>query len=494
MRELSAADKRDIQGFIFSGYGHLNVGTYLFLEITDAPRGREFLGQLTPSITTAEDWRKRPDGTKEKPPSTLNVAISYDGMAALGLSDDALETFSREFIMGMAARAPVVGDAGPSAPAHWEIGGPDNPSLHVLVILYAIDESTRDDRVAWLRDLARRSDGGVVETGEQGGIRYTNREPFGFHDGVGQPGVEGIDGEPGANVVRLGEFVLGHTNQYQLLPPTVGVPVAEDPLNVLPPFPTLPGYKDLGRNGTYAVYRKLAQDVPAFWRFAEENGAAPPGGSQEERRHAVVQFASRMVGRWPSGAPLVLSPDRDDHRFADTDAFLYTRADPHAFACPVGAHIRRSNPRDAILGDSVEDSLLTSNRHRIIRRSLIFGPPLVTEATLAAGRAPLGLEDDGQERGIQFIAINTNIANQFEFIQQTWTNNTKFNGLLNDRDPLIGDNTDPTWLTLPGRPVRRRVSGVPNFVTNRGGGYLFMPSITAMRFLASSRAAPVAAV
>lgn len=487
MFELAGREKKEIQGFVFSGFGHLNVHAFLFFEIVNADRGREFLAGLLPKVTTAEDWRKRSDGTKEKPDVTLNVAVDYEGLGALAVSDDIRLTFSREFIMGMAQRSGVIGDSGASAPENWEIGGPDNPPLHLLLLIYAIDESAKQSQLDWIQELVDRSDGGVRQTLQQGGVRYTNREPFGFHDGIGQPGIEGIDGEPSTSVIRLGEFVLGHHNEYQILPPTAGVPIAKDPLDLLPPFPTLPSYKDLGRNGTYLVYRKLAQDVAGFWRYVEANAGAPPDGSEEERHRAAATLAAKFVGRWPSGAPLVLSSDHDDPRLANADDFSYQLSDPHGYACPIGAHIRRSNPRDALMGDTREESFLTSNRHRIIRRSILFGPSAVDEEMMSGGRVPLGLDQDQEERGIHFFCLNTNISNQFEFIQQTWVNNGRFNGLLDDRDPLIGSNDGPTTMTIPTPPLRRRVHGLPRFVTVRGGGYFFLPSLTALRFVSGPR-------
>jgi Dyp-type peroxidase family len=419
------------------------------------------------------------------------VAFTYEGFGALGLPPTATNTFSREFIMGMSERALILGDVNESDPNNWEFGGPRNPPLHMMVFLYAIDPPTLDRFVEQIRRIVEET-GGVREVGWQEGARYNDREPFGFHDGISQPQVERIDGEPSRTVIRLGEFLLGHKNEYGILPPTAGVQVQDDPDNVLPPFPTLPGYKDLGRNGTYLAYRKLVQDVPGFWRFIARSAHVEGGVSEEHRHQAALFLAAKFVGRWPSGAPLVLAPEKDNPELGDANDFDYTPTDPDGLACPVGSHIRRSNPRDALVGNSPDESYKTSNRHRIIRRAITFGitPDDPVDRLLEENRAPLDLEDTGRPCGIHFFAVNSNLSNQFEFIQQTWANNANFNALLDNRDPLIGDNDQRTHMTVPCRPLRKVVQNVPRFVTVGGGAYLFMPSMTTLRYLAGPATPP----
>jgi deferrochelatase/peroxidase EfeB len=196
-----------------------------------------------------------------------------------------------------------------------------------------------------------------------------------------------------------------------------------------------------------------------------------------------------MVGRWPSGAPLVKAPQADDPALCDDNDFFYHRGnDPHGFRCPIGAHIRRANPRDALDPEPGSDrSIEVGKRHRLLRRGRTYGAPVAETMEIAdilAGR------DTAGERGLHFICFNTHIGRQFEFIQHTWLNNPKFDGLYEDDDPITGDRGGGRGkpggaFTMQAEPVRTRVSGIPRFSHVRGGGYFFMPGIRAVRFLAS---------
>jgi Dyp-type peroxidase family len=484
MFQLTQEARTDIQGIITSGYGHLPDAQFLFLEINDAKQGRAWLNEVIPSVTTAGPWPKTPNGRKIKPRTALNIAFTIEGFKAMGLSDTTRWSFAREFIMGMADRAQVLGDAGDSAPENWEIGGPRS-SMHAVLMLYAEDEPTCRRWYNEHRARIHHTGGGVRELTIEYGHRFSPpHEHFGFQDGISQPEIEGVKRkpDPGQTLVSTGEFILGYPNAYGCLPPTIGVPREEDVNNLLPPFPERREMKDFGRHGTYLVYRKMAQHVAAFWQFMEKTieGASL---SPQEREHAVTMLASRFVGRWRSGAPLVLAPTADDPQLGEDNArnndFSYMPTDPQGFACPFGAHLRRTNPRDSLARDSPEESLRTSNRHRIVRRGMPYGDQLVKDTVI-------GIEDDGKPRGIQFFVINTNIKRQFEFTQQQWVNNPKFNGLFNDRDPIIGNNDGTGNMTLQTAFGRRSIPKVPSFITVRGGGYFFLPSVTALHFLGFS--------
>jgi deferrochelatase/peroxidase EfeB len=238
------------------------------------------------------------------------------------------------------------------------------------------------------------------------------------------------------------------------------------------------------------VYRKLQQDVAGFWRFMQAEGARSGQADDVER---MVWLAARCVGRWPGGAPLVLSPDAPDPALDSEDRFLYA-SDPDGLACPLGAHIRRANPRDDLKPYPPSQSLSMSEAHRLLRRGRVFGPALVDPQLLANPGDPaasrlLDLEDDGVERGIHFLCVNASIASQFEFVQQAWCNSRHFGGLHENPDPLIGDCGDPDHPGYMSLPTRRggldRTAALPRFVTVRGAAYLFMPSMTALRFLVS---------
>ena len=230
------------------------------------------------------------------------------------------------------------------------------------------------------------------------------------------------------------------------------------------------------------MLRKLSQDVEGFWKFVEEN-SREPGQSPEEHAANKELLAAKLVGRWTSGAPLMVCPLKDDPELGRdptrNNRFQYGE-DPHGLRCPVSAHVRRANPRDTLARDPKE-SIKVVSRHLIIRR----GRPYHEKRA-----------DGSEERGLVFIALNANIGRQFEFIQQTWMNNPKFNDLYDSKDPIVGDNYDrespgdePKNYTavVPGLPVRRRIVGLPRFVRMRGGDYFFLPGIRALRYLAAQR-------
>lgn len=194
-----------------------------------------------------------------------------------------------------------------------------------------------------------------------------------------------------------------------------------------------------------------------------------------------------MVGRWPSGTSLVQSPDQDDPNVIDKNDFVYHHLDAQGFRCPLGAHVRRSNPRDSLdPAPGTERSIAVNKTHRLLRRGRTYGEPI---RPLFEPEAILNSSTSG-ERGIHFICINANISRQFEFIQHTWINNPKFDGLYEETDPLVGDLhprelTTTDTFTEPAIPIRKRTKGLQQFVVVRGGAYFFLPGIKAIRYLAS---------
>jgi Dyp-type peroxidase family len=481
MTVLSQEDRQEIQGILTTGFGHLRVAGFVFVRFADPAGGRAWLADLVPQVTTAAPWDVDDNGDKRKPGATLNVAFTFPGLVTLGLPPRTDETFPTEFAVGMAQRAAVLGDSGDSAPENWEIGGPRNEDLHALLIVYALDDAALDAR---LDELRATFGAAVVEVASERGARTDrSREHFGFaSDGISQPTIQGVrseDAEPSPWVIRTGEFILGHLNELGLYPRSPAVAVADDPHGVLPRFPeeALPDYRDLGRNGTYLVYRKLRQDVAGFWRFLQDTLEARPA--------EMLATAAKLMGRWPSGAPLVLAPDADDPALATSNDFMYRLSDEVGHSCPVGAHVRRANPRDALkkIADSAEESIRTSNQHRLLRRGIPYGSALFPEERIEDGNAPVDLETDGAERGLQFFAINADTKRQFEFVQQTWLNNPTFAGLHANKDPIVGDNAGDGQMVVQRNPVRRHVNNIPRFVAVRGGAYLFIPSMAALRFL-----------
>ena len=493
MNQLGPADT---QAIIVTGYGHLAHSTYMFLRVADGRKARAWLAGIIPEVTTAR-WDNGPEGRDRRPASALNLALTAEGLKALGLPETSLRTFPYEFLEGIAEgkRSQRLGDTGGSSPEHWEIGGPtmdesgELDQTRVIHMLLIVQAQTKDEVDALCQAHRARwaSDGAVQEIApaQEGYLPADGKEHFGFRDSIAQPEIEGSPKKPAPGQARLraGEFVLGYPNEYGKLPSTPTVPAAADTHDNLREAEHAsagessdgPMEKDLGRNGTYLVFRKLEQDVAGFRRYLTENSADP---AQREL------LGAKLVGRWPSGAPLTLAPDRDDPRLADApqnNNFGYADMDLDGYGCPAGAHIRRANPRDS-LGSDPQASMRGVSRHRILRRGALYGDPL-----------PDGvLEDDGKSRGILFFCINTDISRQFEFVQQMWIDNPKFAGLYSDRDPLIGSNRDasipegrgPWRVTIPQQPVRRRLADLPRFVSVKGGAYFFLPSISALCFLA----------
>ena len=203
------------------------------------------------------------------------------------------------------------------------------------------------------------------------------------------------------------------------------------------------------------------------------------------------------MGRWPSGAPLALAPEREEPHLSERDDFFYSD-DPDGLRCPIGAHVRRTNPRDALKPYPPQQSLNMADAHRLIRRGRVFGPPLFDHGVLRRASADtratlLEMRDDGQARGVHFFCVNASLKSQFEFVQQTWSNNPRFGGLYDNMDPLTSSPSEedtPSRMTISRRgagasagagTVRTQV--LPRFVTVKAGAYLFLPSLTALRFL-----------
>jgi Dyp-type peroxidase family len=491
---LTADERADVQGFATSGYGHLPVAAYLFIRCHDAAAARRWLTALTRTITTSAPWPRDGAGRTIKPTVAVNVAFTAEGLRACGVPAPVLCTFPPEFQEGIAspARSRILGDTQKSDPASWEVGGPSTDPMHAVVIVHALDHEGLDAACVAERARIAAANGGVVELEgpvQRGYRPNADAEPFGFRDGITQPKILGIDGDG----VPTGEFILGYPNHYDVMPPVPVVPDALDPTGLLPslanPYHATKGLRDLGRHGTFVVYRKLQQDVAGFWRFMRDEAVRRRG---EPDAAYMVWLASKMVGRWPSGAPMVLAADHDNPTLAAHDAFEFGD-DPQGLACPIGAHIRRSHPRDDLKPYPREQSRHMADAHRLLRRARVFGRPLFDpvmfhDMSVPAHReALLALEDDGEARGIHFFCVNASIRSQFEFVQQTWCNNPRFGGLSDSKDPLVGDHgrdgEPPTRMTIPRAAGQLRTAPMPRFVTVRAGGYFFMPSLRALRFL-----------
>ncbi|ACZ87398.1 Dyp-type peroxidase [Streptosporangium roseum] len=427
----------DIQRGVLSPRPSPYAATYILFRIDDRAHGRELMRRMSAMVTSAADTVS-PLGQ-----TWVSVALTRHGLSALGVPRESLETFAWEFRQGMAARANALGDIGESAPENWEapLGSPD---VHVVLVALAPDGARLEAALDRARPAYHALPGVTAIWRQDCHALPTETEPFGYRDGISHPAVEG-SGFAGSNKLeeplKAGEFVLGYPDELggvQTLQPEV-----------------------LGRNGTYAVFRKLHQRVAVFRRYLRDNATGP----EDEDL-----LAAKIMGRWRSGAPLALSPLRDDPDLgADpyrNNSFLYQQDDPVGFTTPGGCHIRRGNPRDAAVAGA-------PRLHRMIRRGTAYGPPL-----------PEGiLEDDGADRGLMFAFIGAHLGRQFEFVQSEWMNDGVFFGAGDARDPIVGSGDGPGDFTIPRRPLRRCLRALPRFVVTRGGEYCFMPSLSALRWL-----------
>jgi len=506
------SEYQDIQGILRSGYGRLDAAVFLLLRITDPGASKAWLAAVAAAPDVARlDYRvTHAADFGAHIARALQVAITASGIRQLGapeslFQDGALHAFPREFRLGMATegddtegRSRRLGDIGDNAPSCWEWGGAPARTPDLLVMLYAEADGIAAFQQTVTADLAAGFEIlRVLDTARAPSEGQPRREPFGFVDGISQPEIDwraqrspGPDGElEYGNLIAPGEFLLGYANEYGLMTQRPLLDAALDAQNVLPTAEDAPGWRDLGRNGSYLVFRHLEQDVAGFWHFVRSASPLDDG----------LSLAEAMVGRrLASGDPLITplltemrgtGPDAGDIR---QNRFSFD-GDSDGLACPFGAHIRRANPRTADLPGgrqglpqqllrmlglkraSPRDDLMSSSRfHRIIRRGRPYGDT-------AAG-----------PRGIHFLCLNANIARQFEFIQNAWIVNARFNAMDGESDPLLGNRqpfpaaqpTDGFSLPQPFGP-NRRITGLPRFVTVRGGAYFFLPGIRALRFLAA---------
>jgi deferrochelatase/peroxidase EfeB len=502
----ASVDYADVQGLTRFGHAAMTESCYLLVKISDPGEARRWLADAR--VTTAQEQTPLPS-------SGLQVAFTCQGLRKLDVPDTVIRGFSTEFITGMTgdpSRSRRLGDTFENSPEHWFWGAPGDVP-HAVVMLFAVPGQLERAKQSIQNQYwnAAFSDVRCLSTSNMGG-----REAFGFIDGISQPELDwGLtrkvprNGDQLAygNVVCLGEFLLGYSNEYgrftdrPLLDP--GEPGSEEFLVAQ----DHPGKKDFGLNGTYLVIRDLEQDVRGFWRFVEEVGGANPA--------LRYQLAEAMVGRVLSdGRPLVpLSEDpipgvgtsmTPDKRKLDIELNQFTYdSDPNGVRCPFGAHIHRGNPRNGDIpgkpqwwlphlihklgfgNDNVRDDLVSSTRfHRLLRRGREYGEPLSPEEALQPGPA------NEPPRGLRFVAVNANIQRQFEFIQNAWMARTKFDGLTEESDPLLGNRapvkgcpfTDTFSMTQE-NGVRRRVMGMRQFITVRGGAYFFLPSMRALRYI-----------
>jgi len=482
----------DVQGIIIKGYGKMPYAAYLLIHFNEKTKAKSWLGGLTDKVTNAT-LSTKDDSVKH----AINIAFTKKGLCALGLDDAVMNTFSREFDEGMVTphRQRILGDFGESDPQNWEWGGRhEEKEIDAVLLLYAKSKDGLDSLIqAQEKSFAEHSIS-LLNTLDTLTL-YQNKEHFGFRDGIAQPVMKDAgrreDKEHPANLINPGEFIFGYKNEYDKYPFSPNVPSQMDGQDVLTPDATTEGRKDLGRNGSMLVFRQMEQDVHAFWEFMQK---AVEEQKVDNTSNTMEALAAKMVGRWTNGSPLTKCPLEPNDNYKTFDNFGYAENDFDGFKCPVGAHIRRANPRDNFLRNSsnskekdMEKSQKFMKRFRILRRGRSYGEPV--SPTLDPEEV-LRTPKKDVNRGLHFLCFNVNIGRQFELMQQTWINNPKFAGLYEDPDPIIGypeimGEGATTTFTEQAQPIRKKITGIPRFVQVKGGAYFFMPSIKALKFLSS---------
>ncbi|HVN02031.1 MAG TPA: hypothetical protein VMT68_17660 [Caulobacteraceae bacterium] len=435
-------DLGDIQATVLRLRPAPYYGSHVLLRVDNPQAGRALLARLVPHVDSAANWW-------DPAAAWLSVGLTYEGLEAVGVPQDSLASFPEAFRVGMAARAPQLRDVGVNDPENWEpIYG--KGQIHVGLSAF----SDTEEKWARVMDVARSAYEGLsrvdVLAVQPFGAQPGDRNSLGYKDGIDQPPIEGsgVGPLPGqGRPIKAGEFVLGY-------PGEAGAPLP------------MPQPDVLGRNGAFVGFRKYQSLVGAFNRFLRANAA-----TEEERE----LLAAKLVGRWRSGAPLALAPETDDPALgADprrNNDFAY-QDDPRGLRIPLGAHIRRMNPRDTPLS-----RLTDVNLHRLIRRGTTYGLPYDPDAVSEA--------DDEAPRGAIFLFISAKAMATMEFLQQEWINDGDFIGAGSERDPIIGRQEPGATFTIPRTPVRRRIHGIETFNVLRGGEYLFMPSLSALNWLAN---------
>jgi deferrochelatase/peroxidase EfeB len=530
-------DTSDIQAIVKTGFGSLTAASYMLLRVVEPSAARQWLRALAPaSIKRPDEVKKTIDGENRNGDEAYQIAFTAAGLQKLGADEKIMAGFSPEFVEGMAGdknRSRRLGDIGENDPQKWSWGVGDREP-HVLLILLASDAKRLEALVDSM--LEQALDAGLSKIDVLATSDMHGHEPFGFVDGGSQPSFDWDRSRtPGTtadrdytNLLALGELLLGYRNEYGLL--TERPVLAADAKNadILQRDRHPSGRGDLGLNGTYLVFRQLNQHVVRFWQWVASE-AARVGVTTEE-------LAESMVGRKLNGRPLAdLTIGRSipgvDASDADVNDFLYD-TDPEGLSCPLGAHIRRANPRtgDAPGGrqgpldnflvtlgltfrrargatsstlpwprnttvwpfaPSEADAVASARFHRILRRGREYGEKIDRNRAIDPAKPE-------SNAGIHFICLNANIARQFEFIQSGWIASAKFAALTGEQDPLLG-NREPFPTTpfaappqctdgfsRPGAPPDcRHSTGLPHFITVRGGAYFFLPSLTALKWIAS---------
>lgn len=463
----------DVQALVKTGFQRLTHCRYLLLGIDDAAHAADWLKELMSQglIKCVNNvGTKGPPESRQDVSEAVQLAFSYQGLRKLELDEDPKFPFPTAFAGAMASqeRASLLGDRDRAAWRWGDVGldaaQPDATEAHVLVAHfrnapfdYSVPGPLNPDREHLKARGLRMVH--VVETCPY----YTKEkvEPFGFRDGISQPMIaeflskeEKEKGENGPDVVNAGEFLLGHVNVYgeeTYCPDAVG-------------FRKFAGddKRAFARNGTYLAVRQIRQDLVRLREFERKLGGST---------------VDRMMGRRKDGTPILACPA--EHEPGAVNDFLFRLDDLEGFHCPRGSHIRRGNPRDA-LGWDHDSGVFASKLHRLLRRGRAYRESAMCQGARASCDEVAMQHDCGA--GLFFVALNADLERQFEFVQSRWIASSTFADLAGESDPFLGQTERP-FSAAGYEPVGRRLPSLPDLTQVVGGGYFFMPGLTALQYL-----------
>lgn len=485
-------DKSDIQRPIVYGY-NLDCSRHFVLQVKNAYKARRFLGELVRLglITDASIGSRDVKLMKNRELGPINVGITYRGLAMLGLPDRYLYVFqekARAFAEGAYERAARrLADTGPSAAESWEeCFKPD--SAHVLLSIHAgegvewktVTKRLKKVRGAYgLRGWNCPFDGRHLTTEEDGRTAH-----FGFRDGIAQPAIRDFHKEKKFEKLHEpGEFLLGYEND-------------EGFNSWLLPFPRLLPWllpdapfddPEFFKNGSFAVFRKMEQNVEAFHAAVRKWAEKLGGGRNLDEWSQYVM--AKMCGRWLDGRVVTAeSPSAPDGSIVPGGAMTDEALDEFDFSddkeglgCPYGAHIRRMNPR--------ADLVVPFRRRPLIRRGMPYGPAYKPNSAEPGSAKPESKETDRKkERGLLGLFFCASLEDQFEHLLAEWGDSNPMgpDNRGNAKDPLVGNHEDPEAVfdvPVPGETLRQ-LDGFTPYVTTRGTLYTFYPSLAALDMIA----------
>jgi Dyp-type peroxidase family len=514
---------QEIQGNILGGFNK-DHQMLIFLKITQVAAAKQWLRTIEPYIATAAEvikfnqlfksTRDRRHGQEGTVRSTfINLAFTYDGLKKL--TPEADQFTDASFKAGLHNRSAYLGD--PTAPGHpnqWVIGAAHNvPDL--LVIVGSDDQPRLMETVQWLEaSFCLGLEVMYKQAGEGLPAELAGHEHFGFKDGISQPGIRGrlpeaphafltpreakdettgeIDpnkGKPGQDVLHAGEFVFGYPTQIAKPDPK------REGLNITPGDIATAG-PAWATNGSYLVFRRLRQDVKGFQSFIKATATTLSVTNPAFAGMTFEKLGAKFVGRWSSGAPILNAPDRDNPLLANDLNFEFQANDPVGLRCPFAGHIRKTYPRDMERDSGLNES--DTQTHRLLRRGIPFGKPYMGGCPVHPDRLMDTIttwwenivNNAPTDRGLLFLAYQTSIERQFEFVTNAWVNDPDFPDPGSGHDPILGQSPDPstrerTMVLQAEKPANNATIKLPtDWVIPTGGGYFFSPSISGIKYLA----------